>query len=132
MPSLELINNNIYNYFWFRLTQYYRKHFTDYSVNNTVLTIYRDQIAWQKESKDNIKQLANEMFNSCAYPQFANIAKMLKAPSIEYQLLLTVLDLCVQICRLYISAGETFAVKYFIIEVQKNLACAVNNCSTSL
>ena len=132
MSDLNLIKSNIHNYFWFKLNKYFPRYFTDYGVNETVFQIYHDQNIWQKETKSEIKYIAVKMFNSSAYPQFADIAKQLRNPSLNYQQLLVILYLCIQICRLYILCGEAFAVKYFIIEAQKNLNAAVKKLSSEL
>lgn len=126
MEDLKLIQENLYNFAWFRLSKYFNKHFNNHSVNETVYNLYQEQLSWTKKTRKMAKDLASNMFHSNGYPQFCQLVSELKNPAIERERLLIIIYLCIQICRLYIMHGETFAVKYFIIEMQKNMAKAVN------
>lgn len=129
--KLKLILNNLHNVVWYRLARYYNKYFTTYTVNPMVEELYSVQRNWSKSIRRELQDLAADMFENNGFEQFQLLANELRDPAICKNKLCIIIYLCIQISKSYINIGETFAVKYFIIEMQKNIFQAIK-CNTNL
>lgn len=125
--SLKEYKENLHNYIWFRLSKIYKKHFTTYTVNSVVdniLTIHRQ---WNRDYRLDLQDIAAEMFEQNGFQRFEVLAKELQDPKIEIETFLAILYLCVQVTKLYIEVREIYAVKYFILEMEKNIDIALQS-----
>lgn len=127
MDKLDIVKTNLHNLFWFRLSRYFDRHYFNYTVNSTVIKLYNVQTKLEKSTKDSIKELARDMFNAGGFAKFCPVMEELSNSTIDYVTLMIIIYLCLQICRLYVANEEPFAVKYFIIELQKNLDNIITN-----
>jgi len=87
--------------------------------------MYNKHQNWSEEEINELVELAEDMYETNSYIQFCKVAKDLTDPNISAIRLETIFFLCVQLCKMYIEAGEHFAVKYFIQQIQWNLGIAL-------
>lgn len=127
MDNLQDIQANLHSLVWYRLSKSFNKLLNTYTVNPTVHQLFNTQAGWSKTTREELQSLAIDMFDNNGFQQFQRVARDLRNPAICKNRLNIILYICIQICKLYVEMGETFAVKYFIIEMQQNLAHAIRN-----
>jgi len=77
------------------------------------------------EEINELVELAEDMYKTNGYIQFCKVAKYLTDPNISAIRLETIFFLWMQLCKIYIEAGEHLAVKYFIQQIHWNLGIAL-------
>lgn len=90
-------------------------------MNQTVEELYSVQRQWNKNTRKELKQLSLEMYERNGFEQFQLITSELRDTLLSKSKLCVILYVCIELSKMYINIGETFAVKYFVDEINNNL-----------
>ena len=123
--ELQKILDNIHNIVWYRLSRYYNSYFTSYTVNDVVDEMFKTQREWTKSARLSLRDLALEMFKKNGFEQFQLLSAELRSSTVCKRTINVIIYVCIQLVKYYIDIGEVFAVKYFVMDMQSNLANAL-------